>query len=276
MNILTHERLYKAAPAIFATKPDQVVSERYGFVPTIEVVDALQHEGWYPVRALQAHVRDASKRNLTKHMIRFRQDPDRQIKVGDCISELVLTNSHDRSAAYSLDLGLFRFACENGMVTKTGDLGGIKVKHGKNIVDSIIDGSLNLLHAVPKISESVDHYRATLISRDEAQLYAQAALHLRYGDNWMLESPIRPEDLLQVRRKEDHESSLWKVFNRVQENLFKGGLSGRSQNGRQVTTRAIQSVSEDVRLNRALWQLTDAFADLKDGVTPRLAIPRVA
>mgnify|MGYP005748797785 CR=1 FL=1 len=276
MNILTHERLYKAAPAIFATKPDQVVSERYGFVPTIEVVDALQHEGWYPVRALQTHVRDASKRNLTKHMVRFRQDPDRQIAVGDCISELVLTNSHDRSAAYSLDLGLFRLACENGMVTQTSDLGGIKVKHGKNIVDSIIDGSLNLLHAVPKISESVDHYRATLISREEAQLYAQAALHLRYGDNWILESPIRPEDLLQIRRKEDQESSLWKVFNRVQENLFKGGLTGRSQNGRKVRTRAIQSVSEDVKINRALWQLTEDFSKFKDGHAQRLVLQYAA
>jgi hypothetical protein len=276
MSILTHDRLHKIAPAVFASQPDEGVSDRYGFVPTIEVVDALKNQGWYPVRAMQTLVRDPSKRHHTKHLIRFRQDPDRQIHVGDCISELVLTNSHDRSAAYQLDLGLFRLACENGMVTKTGQLEGIKVKHGKHIVESIIDGSLNLIRYVPKISESVDHYRGTLLSKVEAQHFAQAALNLRYGDNWMANSPIKPEDLLQVRRIEDYESSLWKVFNRVQENLFKGGLSGHSANGRAVKTRAIQSVSEDVKLNRALWDLTDQFSKLKDGQVTHLALPKVA
>jgi hypothetical protein len=162
------------------------------------------------------------------------------------------------------------------MVTQTGDLGGIKVKHGKNIVDSIIDGSLNLIHHVPKISESVDHYRSTLISKEEARLYAKAALNLRYGEDWLYASPVRPDDLLQVRRTEDHESSLWKVFNRVQENLFKGGLRGQSQSGRAVKTRAIQSVGEDVRLNRALWMLTEEFSKLKDGQVQSLVLPQVA
>lgn len=276
MTILTPERLNKLAPAVFATEPDIEVSDRYGFVPTIEVVNALQGQGWYPVRALQTNVRDQSKRTLAKHMIRFRQDPDRQIHVGDCISELVLTNSHDRTAAYSLDLGLFRLACENGMVTQAGDLGGIKVKHGKNIVDSIIDGSLNLIHYVPNISESVDHYRSTLISKEEARLYAKAALNLRYGEDWVYTSPVRPDDLLQVRRTEDHESSLWKVFNRVQENLFKGGLRGKSPSGRAVKTRAIQSVSEDVKLNRGLWQLTEEFSKLKDGDQLSFLVPQAA
>jgi hypothetical protein len=276
MTILTPEKLQQLAPAVFATAPDHQVSDRYGFMPTINVVDALQQQGWYPVRALQTNVRDTSKRNLTKHMIRFRQDPDRQIKVGDCLTELVLTNSHDRTAAYQLDLGLFRLACENGMVTQTNDLGGIKVKHGKNIVDSIIDGSLNLIQYVPKISESVDHYRSTLISKEEARLYAKAALSLRYGEDWVYSSPVRPDDLLQVRRIEDHESSLWKVFNRVQENLFKGGLRGRSANGRNVRTRAIQSVNEDVKLNRDLWQLTEEFSKLKDGDQLGFLVPKAA
>ena len=276
MSILTTDRLNKLAPAVFATEPDSEVSDRYGFVPTIEVVNALQDQGWYPVRALQTHVRDPSKRRLAKHLIRFRQEPDRQIHVGDCISELVLTNSHDRSAAYSLDLGLFRLACENGMVTQTAQLDGIKVKHGKNIVDSIIEGSLNLIHHVPKISEAVDHYRSTLLSKAEAQYFAQAALNLRYGDNWIANSPIKPEDLLNVRRVEDYESSLWKIFNRVQENLFKGGLTGRSATGRAIKTRAIASVSEDVKLNRALWALTEQFSKLKDGQIQRLALPKVA
>jgi hypothetical protein len=264
MNILTTDTLFKKAPAIFADSPDRAVSDRYGFVPTIDVVTSLQREGWYPVRAQQTNTRDPQRRSLARHMIRFRQDPDRQVTVGDSIAELVLTNSHDRSAAYQLDLGLFRLVCSNGMVTPTGDLGGIRVKHGKQIVENIIEGSLNLINEVPKISESVDHFRSTLVSSEEAQLFARAALSLRYGEDWQSESPIQPEDLLSFRRPEDQEPSLWKVFSRVQENFMKGGLIGRSASGRNSRTRAIQSVSKDVQLNRALWQLTQEFSQLKD------------
>ncbi|MDR9499946.1 MAG: DUF932 domain-containing protein, partial [Hydrogenovibrio sp.] len=260
MNILTQQQLTQTAPAIFATSPDSRVSDRYGFVPTIEVVNALQEEGWYPVRAQQTNTRDLNKRHLARHMIRFRQDPDRQVMVGDSIAELVLTNSHDRSAAYQLDLGLYRLVCANGMVTQAGDLGGVRVKHGKNVVGSILDGSLQLANQIPVISESVEQLQSTLVSQHESDLFARAALNLRYGEDWQRLSPIAPEHLLQARRAEDREPSLWKTFNRVQENLMKGGLPGRSATGRNTRTKAIASISEDVRLNRALWQLADEFS----------------
>lgn len=263
MRILTHDQLHRTAPAIFAHQPDQAVSERYGFVPTINVVNALQAEGWYPVRAQQTNVRQAERREVARHMIRFRQDPDRQIAVGDSVTELVLTNSHDRSAAFQLDLGLFRLICANGMVTPVGDVGGIRVRHGKHVVDEILDGSIQLSHQVPRIAEGVEAFQSLLVSQGEAQLFAEAALSLRYGDDWQQASPIQPTDILEARRTEDAGGTLWQVFGRTQENLFKGGLRGRSQSGRATRTRAINSVTEDVRLNRALWKLTERFAELK-------------
>lgn len=196
-------------------------------------------------------------------MIRFRQDPDRQMTVGDSIAELVLTNSHDRSSAYQLDLGVFRLVFLNGMVAKAGDLGNIRVKHGKNIVENILEGSVQLANQVPQVSESVENLQSTLISNFESQMFARAALNLRYGEQRQELSPISTDSLLQARRAEDKEPTLWKTFNRVQENLMKGGLMGRSQTGRRTRTKAIHSVSEDVRLNRALWQLVDEFSSLK-------------
>lgn len=276
MNILTHNKLHQVAPAIFAEAPSLMVSDRYGFVPTINIVDELQDQGWYPVRAQQTHVRNDTRKMLARHMIRFRQDPDRQIKVGDSIAELVLVNSHDRSAAYQLDLGLFRLACSNGMVTPSGRLGAIKVKHGKNIVENIIEGSLQLTHEIPNVTELVEDFRSTLISTTDAIDFARLALEIRYGENWEVESPVTPEDILQVRRTEDIPSSLWNIFNRVQENMLKGGLSGRSQSGRRMRTRQIQSVTEDVRLNRALWHLTEGFAQRENNAIPDFYIPKSA
>ena len=265
MNILSHNELHKLAPAIFATAPDHAVSDRYGFVPTIEVVDALQAEGWFPVRAQQTRVRNPDHRDTTRHLIRFRQDPARQIIVGDSVAELVLTNSHNRTSAYQLDLGLFRLVCSNGMVTPVGDMGGIRVRHGNKVVDEILEGSIALIDEAPSISESVDRFESMRLSEAESRLFAQSALTLRYGEDWKEISPISPDAILQPRRHEDKDQNLWRVFNRTQENLMKGGLSGRSAKGRHTRTRAIKSVSEDVRLNRALWQLTEHFAELKSG-----------
>ncbi|WP_442488305.1 DUF932 domain-containing protein [Halomonas litopenaei] len=263
MRILTHDQLHRTAPAIFAQEPDAGVSERYGFVPTINVVDALQAEGWYPVRAQQTNVRAPERQATTRHMIRFRQDPDRQVAVGDSVTELVLTNSHDRTAAFQLDLGLFRLVCLNGMVTPVGDVGGVRVRHGCHVVDEILEGSIQLSHQVPRIAEGVEAFQSTLVSQGEAQLFAEAALSLRYGDDWQQASPVQPGALLEARRTEDANGSLWSVFNRTQENLFKGGLRGRAASGRRTRTRAINSVTEDVRLNRALWTLTERFAEMK-------------
>ncbi|KGK43256.1 hypothetical protein LH51_01045 [Nitrincola sp. A-D6] len=265
MHTLSREQLNTLAPAIFATAPDQAVSDRYGFVPTCAVVDALQGEGWFPVRAQQTRVRDPQQRDTTRHMVRFRQDPARQIHVGDSVAELVLTNSHNRTAAYQLDLGLFRLVCSNGMVTPVGDMGGIRVRHGNKVVDQILEGSLALIDEAPSIAESVERFQAMRLTEAESQLYAQSALTLRYGEDWKELSPVTPEAILQARRPEDRDGNLWRVFNRTQENLMKGGLSGRSATGRHTRTRAIRSVTEDVRLNRALWQLTEHFALLKSG-----------
>ncbi|GGB82172.1 hypothetical protein GCM10011352_04980 [Marinobacterium zhoushanense] len=263
MHILSHDQLRRQAPAIFATAPDQAVSDRYGFVPTIEVVNALQSEGWHPVRAQQTLARTQERRAVSRHMVRFRQEPDRQIKVGDSVAELVLTNSHDRTSAYQLDLGLFRLVCSNGMVTPVGEMGGIRVRHGRQVVTEILEGSIALIDEAPEVATAVDRFRSLRLSPDEAQLFAQSALTLRYGEDWINVSPVTPEAVLQARRSEDREVDLWHVFNRTQENLLKGGIRGRSTNGRNTRTRPIRSVSEDVRLNRALWQLTEHFAALK-------------
>ncbi|MNG31048.1 hypothetical protein D3C84_1167890 [compost metagenome] len=61
------------------------------------------------------------------------------------------------------------------------------------------------------------------------------------------------------RRAEDRASDLWTTFNRVQENTIKGGLRGRNKQGRRTTTRAVNGIDQDVKLNRALWVLAQAL-----------------
>ena len=63
--------------------------------------------------------------------------------------------------------------------------------------------------------------------------------------------------MLTPRRYEDRRDDLWTVYNRVQESLIKGGLSGRTVQGKNNRTRAVTSIDGDVKLNRALWVMAE-------------------
>ena len=90
---------------------------------------------------------------------------------------------------------------------------------------------------------------------------ADRALALRFEDAAL--SGMQPSALLAVRRVDDAGADLWSVLNRVQENLVKGGLDGRTANGRRQHTRPVQGIDQNLRLNRALWLLAEGMRQLK-------------
>ena len=47
-NALSHAQLERAVPSAFATGPQDRVTEKYGFVPTIELVDAMEEDMLIP------------------------------------------------------------------------------------------------------------------------------------------------------------------------------------------------------------------------------------
>jgi hypothetical protein len=47
----------------------------------------------------------------------------------------------------------------------------------------------------------------------------------------------------------------------IQESLVRGGLAGRNERGRRVTTRAVKAVDADLKINRRLWELAENYAN---------------
>ena len=70
---LTREELAHYVPSVFSEDKHESRSERYTYIPTITLLDNLQHEGFRPFFACQTRVRDESKREHTKHMLRLRR-----------------------------------------------------------------------------------------------------------------------------------------------------------------------------------------------------------
>jgi hypothetical protein len=89
---------------------------------------------------------------------------------------------------------------------------------------------------------------------------AQSSLIARYGQDELF--PITPQQLLEDRRPEDKGPSLWKTFNRIEENMMRGGLITNNPASKRVTkTREIKGITENVRLEKAMWFLSEFMAN---------------
>jgi hypothetical protein len=252
-NVLTDESISKIASAVFAQVPHARVSERYTFVPTSHVVDLLKDEGWEPVKAVQTRIRDVSRSGYQRHMLRFRHGTEKAARIGDSIPELVLVNAHDGTAAYQLHAGLYRLVCSNGLCVADSIFAKISVRHVGFKAEDIISASYRVLDEIPRITTAVEGMRSVTLTEDESLNFAEAALRLKYPE----QAPIEARQLLIPRRFEDRAPTLWNVFNRTQEALLAGGIAGRSTTGRRMRTRGIQSIGENLRLNKSLWELAE-------------------
>jgi hypothetical protein len=257
---LSDDQIRRVAPSIFADGKHQSRSQRYTYIPTIDVLKGLRNEGFQPFMVCQTRVRDHGKREYTKHLIRMR--PASEI-TGEDVNEIILLNSHDGTSSYQMLGGVYRFICQNGMVVGE-TVGEVRVPHKGSIVQNVINGAFDVLDGFDLIREQKQGMQAVTLDRDEQHAFARSALVLRYDPTaTTAAAPITESQLLNVRRFEDRRDDLWTVFNRVQESLTKGGLHGRSRSGRSISTRAVTGIDQNVKLNRALWMLAEAMRQMK-------------
>lgn len=254
---LSDDQIARVAPSIFADAAHESRSGRYAHIPTGDVLTALRKEGFEPFFACQTKVRDEGKRAHTKHMIRLRHAD--QIN-GDQANEIVLLNSHDGSSSYQMLAGMFRFVCQNGMICGE-NVGEVRVPHKGDIVGRVIEGAYEVLDGFKAADEQREGMQALTLKSGEQTAYARAALALRYDGADL--PPISEDQLLVPRRSDDRGADLWTTFNRVQENMLKGGLQGRTRAGRRTTTREVRGIDQSVKLNRALWVLAEELRRLR-------------
>lgn len=266
---MSNAMIMESAPSVFANAPRDDVSDRYGFIPTCQVVDALRDEGWLPVDATQKNVRKKGTEEFTKHLVRFRRLGN-DILVGDSAVELLLTNSHDRSSGFILHAGMFRMACANGIVIADNTFEKVSIRHNKNAPGQVIEGSYEVIDEVPTIANAVENMREVQLLESERQVFAETAFRYAFGDDEEGKIVTTPENiraqLLRPQRQADTGTDLWSTFNVVQEHLLKGGVNTlrRGTNGlRRNRTRAVKSINKDIKLNKALWEMAIQLQEIK-------------
>ena len=268
-------------------------SNKFAFIPTTRVIDILERQEWLPAKASEKRVMKEENRGFQTHMIRFRkrEDMNQVAVVGEFIPEIVLKNAHDGTASFSLMAGIYRFVCKNGAVVADSTFSTHKIKHigfqDQNVIDAVFD----VVKTTPLIMGKINDFKQITLSKPEQIVLAESAMIAKYGaDNqeeleklrtkFNLESlvlPTRYADTLtpEVRQSGDElrkaDNSLWNTFNILQEKLVeKGGRfaiaeksSGYSSRGSIKKARGITSVTENIRVNQALWALAERMSELK-------------
>lgn len=264
---LSDDQLRQAVPSIFAGDKHGSRSDRYTYIPTIEVLNGLRSRGFDVFEARQGGSSDVEKRGFTKHMLKLRQSGSARPRVvGDCVQEVILINAHDGTSSYQLAMGWFRLICLNGMMVADKDKGGfgVRVPHKGDIVGQVIDGAFEVVEEGGRQGQRIEAMQQVLLSSPEQGAFAKAAAELRFGET----SDVNPQHLLVQHRPADAGADLWRTFNRVQENVIRGGVgyTQRSEDGRRMAfrhTKPVNGIDGDVKLNRAMWVLAEEMAKIK-------------
>lgn len=257
---LDKDAIYRAAPSVFAETAYSKVSDRYGFINTLSLIDSMETEGFLVTQAGQQRVKDEGKSPFTKHLLRFRHVDAKPVLDG-VVPEILMFNSHDRSSGFSLDAGLFRFVCSNGLVVQLGaGFGSYRCRHNVHAVSDAIEGVYSVVQSLPEITAQVEGMAATVLSRPEQEALAESALMLRWDDG---KAPVSVKQVLSPRREADRKTDVFTTLNALQENMIRGGLRGFNANGRRQRTRAVASINADTKLNKGLYALAQKMVELK-------------
>lgn len=271
--VLTGQEIMQVCPSFFAVTPIEGVSKKYAFINTVEISEVLMNMGWYVVDARESRVIDEKNRGFTRHMIRWAHTNQIGQPAEERI-EIVGVNSHNRASAFAFYTGVYRQICSNGMIACTSELGQFKVRHSGRIADQVKEAVDQISSTATMVNKKLIELKKVTLNGEEQFAFAKAAHSLLYDDPNT--APIKPVSLLRTRRTFDSSGSnspegyvklpkpdLWTTMNVVQENMMKGGLQGRNKKGGLTKTRKIHSIDKDVRLNKALWMLTEEMAHLK-------------
>mgnify|MGYP005641657591 FL=1 len=226
--------------------------------PTEKVIEDVIKLGWTPINAYRVASR-GQRTGTGRHMVKFvNYDFMQEGKTEH--PELLLTNSHDGTTAFKLDVGIFRLICSNGMVVKSQDFGSMRVRHYGYDFETIKGAVNDLVEQIPDYLKQVEDMKEQKLEREQMLEFARQAAMLRMTkvNESAIDEVVDVEDLLESTRKEDEGNGLWEVFNRLQEKVVNGKFN-YALGKKERKARPVKGFKSQVKLNQGLWELASSY-----------------
>lgn len=240
------------------TNRPQFVSDNYAFIKSRDIIDTAMQLGFEPVSIKQSRARSIERVGFEKHQIILRH-PD--FTDGESELRLYFRNSHDRTSALQLDIGFFRFICENGLIIGDALFPSLKVYHVGNserIQGLVADSIQSMIKRIPAAMELKNKMQGMVLEHEQLLALASESADVV---SEIRKATVSINSLVEVRRSEDQQLNAWTAFNVIQENAL-GKLSAMRLDGTtglstRVHLRKIKDLDKDTKINKTLF---DVFA----------------
>ena len=258
MNAITLSELKMALPQAFVEAPSSRVSAKYSFIPTSVILTDLDKLGWKIREIKNPKYKSTANQSHGKHLVRL-YNPDIHISNGadQNFVEIALYNSSNGLSKFKMEIGIFRFVCENGMVVKSHDFGSINMRHLGYSFDTLKASIDEMISKLPELAGKINQFTAKELTTSEIQGLARAAYDLRGSGRTPNAEEIA--EILKVRRPQDAGNSLWVVLNRLQESVVRGGNMFIDARGRMRTQKPLINLDKSLKANQELWELAESY-----------------
>lgn len=268
LKALSKSEIMEAAPAVFTNQPHPKVSDKYSFLPTHQIIDDMEKLGWSVSSAKMAKTSNVNQKMYGKHLIQF-FNPDISIKDEqgnvEAYPQILIVNNHRGYGKLRFEVGVFRLVCENGLVIKEEgkDFGGFTLRHMGYSFEELKELVNGAVATLPKVVAKINQFTERIMTKEEQKAFAQRALEIRFGEEKVAGvTDAQIQEMLNPVRREDAGDDLYRVFNRVQEAVIRGGfnIAGQTKSGTKKVRR-ISNMLKDLDVNQELWVLAEEFAE---------------
>ena len=241
------------------------LSDKYIHIPTTRVIEDIQKLNWHPISAQEVKSRN-SKKGFQKHLIRF-INYDLITDTADEHPELLLTNSHDGSNSFKLDVGIFRIICSNGLVIKSKDFGSLRVRHLGYDFSELESTIAEMMYKIPNYISQIEKMKLKELKREHMMEFAKRAALLRFTNvnEDTISEIIDMEEFVKAVRVEDEGNKLWNVFNCIQEKVIQGKFEYKLGN-KERKARPVKGFIQQLKLNQDMWELADTYMETEDAL----------
>jgi hypothetical protein len=208
------------------------------YVDTLEVVKVLQNEGW------TLHGVDEFRNKQRRVMSNFVQmkHPDLKLFEGgktEAVASITISNSCDGKKPLEMSLGVYRQICSNGLIVRE-EFATERIKHIEMDYNNLYSKIMLFGNKTDKVLNKFTSLKQHELNDSDVIKLAREAAFLRYEDS---EVNDRVDALLRVSRLEDEGNNLWRVYNRIQENL----------------THDVRNPNLNIKLNQQLFALAESY-----------------
>lgn len=219
------------------------VSQKYVVINSEILVNELQARGFI-LRDIKR-----SKSGSRVHTVRMRTDTPIKVKGETLYPEIVIRNSYDKTCAFSVETGIFRLVCSNGLTVRVKGSAGqfFKTRHIGSEALIVSQIALEFSENIDKVWEVQKFLTEKKLTDDQMIKLAMRAATLRWRKVF---TPEEAKVLLTVARPEDKGNSAWVTFNVLQEHILNGG---DKLGDMKKTPRPINKAKDHANLNEWLF-----------------------